>query len=324
MLIDEVQIKVKGGKGGNGCVAFQKNLKSLGPTGASGGNGAGVIFEGASDLSLLGQFRYKKEIKGPNGKDGRSQFRDGETPDDLVLKVPVGTVIYNLDTSAVYEIIKIGQKITVASGGHGGKGNFLFRSPINTSPEEFQEGLLGEEYDLRLELKMIADVGFVGLPNVGKSSLLNELTKANVKVANYPFTTLEPNLGVYYELILADIPGLIEGASSGKGLGDKFLRHIERTNMIFHFISSESQDIKKDYGVIRKELGDYNKDLLEKPEYLFLTKSDMLDPVELNKKLKILEKINKNALAISVYDWDSLGKVKIILNKIQEEKKLKN
>lgn len=169
---------------------------------------------------------------------------------------------------------------------------------------------------------MIADVGFVGLPNVGKSSLLNELTNAKAKVANYQFTTLEPNLGVYYDLILADIPGLIEGASTGKGLGDKFLRHIERTKVLFHFIAADSMDIKADYKVIRKELGDYNKELLEKPEFLFLTKSDVIALDELNKKIKIIEKLNSNCEIISIYDWESLEKVKKILNRIIKEKNI--
>jgi len=167
--------------------------------------------------------------------------------------------------------------LMVAKGGIGGKGNFKFRSSVNTSPTQFQEGLSGEECELRLELKLIADVGFVGLPNVGKSSLLNELTNAQSKVANYPFTTLSPNLGVYYELILADIPGIIEGASDNKGLGIKFLRHIDRTKTLFHFISAESLDPTKDYKIIRNELRAYSKKLLDKIEYIFLSKCDLLD-----------------------------------------------
>jgi GTP-binding protein len=236
MLIDDVEIKISAGDGGKGAVAFNKNLMNLGPVGGRGGNGGSVYFEGVSDLSALNQFRFKKDLRAEKGEDGRGQFRDGAAGKDLVLKVPVGTVIHNLDRKTDFEIIKIGEKVLGALGGHGGKGNFLFRSARNTSPTEFQYGLPGENFKIRLELKLIADVGFVGLPNVGKTSLLNKLTRASGKVANYPFTTLEPNLGVYYDLILADIPGLIEGASSGKGLGIKFLRHIERTRVIFHFI----------------------------------------------------------------------------------------
>ena len=246
MLIDDVTIRVRAGNGGRGAVAFDKNKMALGPAGGSGGNGGRIYFEGVSDLGALNQFRYKKELTAENGEGGKGQFNDGPDGKNLILKVPVGTVIHNLTTETNQEIIKIGEKIIAAKGGLGGKGNFLFRSPRNTSPRRFQPGLPGEEAALRLELKLIADVGLVGFPNVGKSSLLNELTKAKAKVANYPFTTLEPNLGVYYELILADIPGLIEGASSGKGLGIKFLRHIERTRILFHLISAESTNPKND------------------------------------------------------------------------------
>lgn len=246
MLIDDVKIKVIAGRGGDGTVAFNKTKMSLGPTGSDGGNGGSVYFEGVSDLSALGQFRYKKELAAQNGERGKRQLNDGSDGDDLILKVPIGTIIHNLSTTENNEIVFIGQRLLVAKGGKGGKGNYKFRSATITSPEEFEEGLPGEECELRLELKLIADVGFIGLPNVGKSSLLNQLTGAKSKVADYSFTTLEPNLGVYYELILADIPGLIEGASIGKGLGVKFLRHIERTKTLFHFISAESIDPVKD------------------------------------------------------------------------------
>ena len=320
MLIDDVTIKVRAGDGGKGAVAFNKNLMSLGPAGGSGGNGGSVYFEGISDLSSLGQFRYKKEIRAENGGDGRGQFNDGADGADLVLKVPVGTVIKNKKTGEESEILNIGQKIQVAKGGHGGKGNFLFRSPKLTTPKRFQEGLPGEEFALRLELKLIADVGLIGLPNAGKSSLLNELTEARSKVANYAFTTLEPNLGVYYNLILADIPGLIEGASLGKGLGIKFLRHVERTKILFHLISVESENPAKDYKTVRKELRVYNKDMVKKPEYLFLSKSDMIPIEKVKKKIAILRKLNKNAIPISIHDWDSLEKVKKILNVINLKK----
>ena len=318
MLIDDVTIKVGAGNGGKGAVAFNKNLMSLGPAGGSGGKGGSIYFEGISDLNALGQFRYEKDIKAKDGAHGRGQFRDGADGNDLILKVPVGTVIHKIDgsTSPAEEILKIGERILVAKGGLGGKGNFHFRSSRNTSPTQFQSGLPGERFTLRLELKLIADVGLIGLPNAGKSSLLNELTKAKSKVANYPFTTLEPNLGAYYELILADIPGLIEGASSGKGLGIKFLRHIERTKILFHLISAESERPAKDYKIIKKELETYNAELSKKTEYVFLSKSDMVSAEEIKKKIAALKKINKNVFPISVYDWDSLEKVKKILNKI--------
>jgi len=322
MLIDDVKIKISAGNGGKGAVAFNKNLMSLGPTGATGGKGGSVYAEAVADLSALNQFRFKKILSAENGQEGRSQFRDGSDGKDLILQIPVGTVIHNLDNESETELVKIGDRALLAKGGNGGKGNFHFRSSRNTSPKEFQPGLPGENFALRLELKLIADVGFVGLPNVGKSSLLNSLTNAKSKVANYAFTTLEPNLGVYYALILADIPGLIEGSSQGKGLGIKFLRHIERTKIIFHFISAESPDPRKDYKTIRKELGSYNEALLKKPEYLFLTKSDQLEPKELKVKLAILKGINPGAVAISILDDANIEKVKNILNKIEEEKKV--
>ena len=320
MLIDDVTIKIKAGDGGKGAVAFNKNMKSLGPAGGNGGNGGSIYFEGVSDLSALTQFRYKKELGTKNGGDGRPQFNDGPDGADLILKVPIGTVVHNLEKGTKEEITKTGEKILAVQGGHGGKGNFKFRSPKNTSPVRFQYGLPGENFTVRLELKLIADIGIIGLPNAGKSSLINELTRAQSKVANYPFTTLEPNLGTYYELILADIPGLIEGASGGKGLGIKFLRHIERTKILFHLISAESENPARDYKIIKNELKNYSKDLAKKSEYLFLSKSDMVPEKALKKKLAILKKLNKNAIAISIHNWDSLEKVKKILNKIKAEK----
>ncbi len=320
MLIDDVTIKVEAGKGGRGKVAFNSDMNSLGPTGADGGNGGNIYFEGVTDLNGLSQFRNKKEIKTEDGQNGGSQFRDGPDGKDLVINIPVGTVIHNLDTGITEEIVKTGDRILVASGGRGGIGNFKFRSATNTSPTQFKEGKPGESFTIRLELKLIADIGLIGFPNAGKSSLLNELTNAKSKVANYQFTTLEPNLGTYYELILADIPGLIEGASEGRGLGIKFLQHIERTKTLFHLISVESDSLIEDYQIIRKELAKYSKVLAEKPEYVFLTKSDTVTPEVLETKLNILKNINKHAIATSVHDEESLNEVKKILNRIKSEK----
>ena len=328
MLIDDIKIKISAGAGGKGAVAFNTNLKSLGPVGGSGGNGGSVFALGISDISALRQFRFKKEFEAENGGDGRGQFRDGRDGADLILKLPAGTVIHNLTrprldgesrraSRSETEIRKIGERVLLAQGGIGGRGNFHFRSSRNTTPMQFQGGRPGETFELRLELKLIADVGFVGLPNAGKSSMLNRLTNAKSKVANYPFTTLEPNLGAYYELILADIPGLIEGSSTGKGLGIKFLRHIERTPILFHFISAESPDPEKDYKTIREELGSYNKELLAKPEYLFLSKSDLADRTTLKEKSEILKKLNPRSAAISIHDPESVKKVEGILNKIK-------
>jgi len=320
MLIDDVTIKIKAGDGGRGAVSFNKNIMSLGPTGADGGNGGSIFLQGVSDLGILNQFRYKKELFAQNGENGKNQFNDGFNGENLILKVPVGTLVHNLSTGKEFEIINIDQREIVAKGGRGGKGNLKFRSSINTSPTQFQEGLPGEGWDLRLELKLIADIGFIGLPNVGKSSLLNRLTNAKSKVANYPFTTLDPNLGVYYELILADIPGLIEGASGGKGLGIKFLRHVERTKVLFHFISLESEDPLKDYQIVRKELELYNEKMLDKPEYVFLTKTDLLDEKGLKEKLSSLKKLKKEIIPISIIDDESIKKVEVLLREIIKQK----
>ncbi|MBI2623790.1 MAG: GTPase ObgE [Candidatus Liptonbacteria bacterium] len=320
MLIDDITITVVSGNGSKGAVAFNKNMMSLGPAGGSGGNGGSVYAEGIPDIGALRQFRHKKEFAAMNGGEGRSQFRDGRDGDDLILKVPVGVAVHNLAAEKIIEITKVGERVLLAQGGHGGKGNFQYKSSTNTSPREFQNGFPGEHLTLRFELKLIADVGFVGLPNAGKSSLLNELTNAKAKVANYPFTTLEPNLGAYYELILADIPGLIEGSSSGKGLGVKFLRHIERTRILFHLVSAESPAPADDYRIVRKELETYAKALVEKPEYLFLSKSDCASPAELKKKLAALKKLNPKIIAISIEDGTSIKKVQKILNALKAEK----
>ena len=320
MLIDDVKIRATAGTGGKGAVAFNKNLMSLGPVGGSGGKGGSIYIEGISDLNALNKFRFEKEIKAKNGQDGRSQFRDGNDAKDLVLSVPVGTVAHNLKTGEDIEITKIGQQVVIARGGAGGKGNFHFRSSTNTTPKEFEYGEPGEFLEIRFELKLIADVGFVGLPNVGKSSLLNELTNAKSKVANYPFTTLEPNLGAYYGLILADLPGLIEGASAGKGLGIKFLRHIERTKILFHFVAADSADPVADYKTVRGELGAYNKMLLEKPEYVFLSKKDAVSEVAIDEASEKLKELNKNITQISIFDWDSIELVRKILNDLILEK----
>lgn len=320
MLIDDITIRVVAGDGGNGTVAFNKNMMSLGPTGATGGTGGQVYVEGVSDLGALLRLRHSKVFKAENGGVGGRQFNDGPTGADLTIQVPVGTVGHNLDTKIDVEITKIGEKIMVAQGGRGGKGNYHYRSSTNTSPKESQKGEAGEKYTIRLELKLIADVGLIGLPNAGKSSLLNELTRAKSKVANYAFTTLEPHLGVYYDLILADVPGIIEGASKGKGLGVKFLRHVERTNTLFHLLSAESTDPTGDYDVIQDELGAYNPALLKKKEYLFISKSDMIPDSELKKIIAKLKKKNPTVASLSIHDTESLEWVKKILNTLAEQK----
>lgn len=318
MIIDDVKINVKAGNGGDGAVAFNKNLMSLGPVGGNGGNAGSIFFESTADITALNQFKFKKFIKTENGEKGRGQSRNGNNSEDITLKVPVGTVIHNLTTDTRLEILNLGQKIMIAKGGRGGRGNYSFRSARNTTPKEFENGTAGESFELRLELKLVADIGLIGLPNAGKSSLLNELTNSKSKVADYPFTTLEPNLGVYFELILADIPGLIEGAATGKGLGIKFLKHIERTRILFHLISADSSDVIKDYWIIRRELEDYNKFLLKKKEFVFLSKADNVSEKEAKDKLQQLKKINPDTRLLSIVNPETIESVQKILGQIKK------
>jgi GTPase len=309
MLTDEVKIKVLAGKGGDGAVAFDKIKMALGPTGGRGGNGGSVYFEGVSDLLAMRRYRNKKEHWAEKGKRGGNDRSDGKAGEDLVLPMPIGSVIKNVETGQEFEIKKVGQKILAAKGGVGGRGNFFFRSSVNTTPKEVEKGRSGEEFEFEIELRLIAQVGLIGLPSAGKSSLLNELTKAEAKVAAYHFTTLEPNLGVMENgMILADIPGLIEGASAGKGLGIKFLRHIKRTEILAHCISLESDDVLKDYNVVRGELEKYDPELLKKKEIILLTKMDLIDDGKV--KQNQLKKIDKEVIAVSIYDQDSLEELK--------------
>ncbi len=319
MFVDDVTIHLRAGKGGTGATAFQKVKLMQGPTGADGGNGASIYLESVSDINALSYYASKREIHAEDGKNGRGQFIDGRRGEDLVLKVPRGTRITNLGTGAVYELNELGERVLVCGGGKGGRGNFKFRSSRNTSPEEHEEGTPGDESDFRMELLLIADVGLVGLPNAGKSSLLNALTNAKSKIGNYQFTTLEPHLGDFYGIIIADIPGLIEGASHGKGLGVKFLKHIERTKTLFHLVSAESDDVARDYETIRAELGEYDKALLDKDEHVFLTKSDMVSPEEIEARLKALKKLKVAATPISVLDDASMEAVKKALQALRRE-----
>lgn len=319
MLVDDITVRLIAGKGGRGAVAFNKVRLNLGPVGGDGGRGASVYFEGVRDINALLPYASRKEILAEDGKNGRGQFIDGRDGDDLVLKVPTGTRITNLDTGYVQEMLEPGQRILAVGGGPGGRGNFKFRSSTNTSPKEFEEGQPGDAATYKLELRLIADVGLVGLPNAGKSSLLNELTRARSRVANYAFTTLEPHLGAYYELILADIPGLIEGASEGKGLGVKFLKHIERTRTLFHLISAESDDVVRDYRIIRGELEKYSDVLATKPEHVFLSKCDAIDAGALDERLAQLKKAGIAAIPISIIDEQSMGAVKDVLNRIKAQ-----
>lgn len=322
MLIDEVSIRLKGGDGGNGVASFKNPKMSHGPTGGDGGKGGDVYLEGVSDLSALRQFRHKKRFAAKNGVAGGKSKQDGAAGEDLVLKVPVGTVARNNDLNLDYEITKVGQRVLVAHGAKGGHGNFYFRSSTNITPTEWEPGHKAREFGFTFELKLIADVGLIGLPNAGKSSLLNALTNAKSKVANYRFTTLEPALGSYYGLILADIPGLIEGAHEGKGLGIKFLRHISRCTLLFHLVSAESSDPESDYRAVRAELSSYDPNLSKKPEYVFLSKSDIVDPDQALLILKKLKKVAKSAQLLSILDDALIKNVKLILSEVAREKGL--
>lgn len=322
MLIDEITITIKAGDGGNGTVAFNKVKLSRGPTGADGGNGGNVYFEGTGDINGLMVYASRKEIEGERGRDGRGQFLDGRKGEDFIMKIPTGSTVTNLETNFSQEIESVGQRILAAGGGVGGRGNFKFRSATNTTPMEHEDGTKGDVATYKIELRLIADVGLVGLPNAGKSTLLNELTAAKSRVANYAFTTLEPHLGSYYGVILADIPGIIEGASGGKGLGVKFLKHIERTRVLFHLIDAGSDDPYRDYRIVRIELEAYNPELAKKTEHVFLTKTDCVTPEDVKEKIKVLKKAGLKPLAISVLEPESLEEIKKILNKIKDEKGL--
>ena len=318
MLTDEVTVHFTAGHGGQGAVQFSKTKMTLGPVGGSGGKGASIYLEGTADITALGPLANRPTIKGKKGGDGRGKLIDGTGGEDIIIKVPNSTRVINTDTGEIREITKIGERLLIVEGGQGGRGNYQFRSAVNTSPQRSEKGKPGEEATIRLELRLIANVGLVGLPNAGKSSLLNELTGAKSKIGNYPFTTLEPSLGSYYGLIIADIPGLIEGAADGKGLGVRFLKHIERTKTLFHLVSAESTDVTQDYKIIREELKKYNPELLKKDEYVLLSHSDMATPEELQQKLEELKKINKNTIPVSVIDEATLIEVKKILNTLKD------
>lgn len=320
MLVDEAQIEVQAGKGGDGKVNFhrEKFAPKGGPDGGDGGKGGNAYFMSVTDITALNKFRFKKVFEAGKGGDGGKNRKSGAKGEDLRIEIPVGTVIRDIGTEEFWEVVRPGQEILIVKGGQGGRGNWHFRSPVNQTPRQFEYGLYGQKRSLFLELRLIADVGLIGLPNTGKSSLLNELTAASVKVAAYPFTTLEPNLGVMENgLIVADLPGLIEGAHEGKGLGIKFLKHIRRTKVLLHCLGADSADPKKDYETVRRELGEYDKEILAQPEIVLITKSDLVSEEDLKKIKKNLLKSKREILACSIYDFESLELLKKKLNNLK-------
>jgi GTP-binding protein len=283
-FIDEVTLSARAGNGGDGTVAWLhlKGKEFSGPAGGNGGDGGNVSVRAIRDLTLLARYRGEKLFAAGDGERGGSREKHGARGKDLLIDVPVGSLVRNEETREVFDLTREGEIQLVLKGGRGGAGNAVFKSSVNQSPEESTPGGMGERAKLTVELRLIADAGLVGLPNAGKTSLLNALTHASGKVGAYPFTTLEPNLGMLFGFVIADIPGLIEGASEGKGLGIRFLRHISRTRLLLHCLSLDSADPLGDYQVVRKELDNFEGGALAKrPEVLILTKSDTRDSQEI-------------------------------------------
>jgi len=308
MLIDHVTLQIKAGKGGDGVVRWrrEKGIPFGGPAGGDGGRGGDVFFRVVRDIQALAVYKHKKEWDAPEGEMGQKRSMHGSDAKDLFLEIPLGSVIYNREYDKHYEFMEEGDFI-VLRGGKGGLGNENFKSSTNRTPEEFTKGEPGEFATFDIELKLIADAGLIGLPNAGKSSLLNAFTRAGAKIGDYPFTTLEPNLGAYFGYVLADIPGLIEGASEGKGLGHKFLRHITRTHALVHLVSAENDDVALAYTTIRKELGAFDPTLIKRDEIVVLSKIDTIDEDTLKTKIKELEKVSKKkVVTLSLYQDDTV------------------
>ena len=322
-FLDQAKIYIKAGDGGSGSASFrrEKFIEFGGPDGGDGGDGGSVIIESDRNLNTLIDFRYAQHFKAQHGKNGSKRNRTGANGENLILNVPIGTQIYEEDNNTlIYDFTKNKERYLVASGGKGGLGNVRFKSSVNRAPKKKTNGKNGEEFWIWLQLKVIADIGIIGKPNAGKSSLLSALTRAKPKIANYPFTTLNPNLGVTYydrkEVTLADIPGLVEGAHKGIGLGDKFLRHIERCKVLLHLIDLSENNLEKTYKEITKELSSYDKKLSKKKEIIFFNKSDLFDNDEIKKKLEnFKKKINAKYEIISVFSSKDIQKTKKLLIK---------
>jgi len=317
-FLDQAKIYIKAGDGGSGSASFrrEKFIEFGGPDGGDGGKGGSIILKSERNLNTLIDYRFQQHHKAQRGGDGAGKNRTGKGGDNLILKVPIGTQVFEEDNKTlIYDFKNEKEEFVAANGGKGGLGNTRFKSSTNRAPRKFTKGTVGEEYVIWLQLKTIADIGIIGLPNAGKSSLLACITSATPKIANYKFTTLNPNLGVAVyddkEITLADIPGLIEGAHTGIGLGIKFLKHIERCKTLIHLIDITEENIENLYKQVRNELGKYSKNLLKKDELIVLNKIDLIDKSKLNeKKNKFSKKIKKKVLAISTFDKASIAKIK--------------
>ena len=317
-FLDQVKIFIKAGDGGSGSPSFrrEKFIEFGGPDGGDGGKGGSIILKSERNLNTLIDFRYQQHFKSERGSDGKGKNQTGRGGKNLYLKVPVGTQVFEEDNKTlIFDFKKESEEFVVAIGGRGGFGNTRFKSSTNRAPKKFTKGTKGEEFWIWLQLKTIADIGIIGLPNAGKSSLLAAITSATPKIANYKFTTLNPNLGVAVyddkEITLADIPGIIEGAHEGIGLGIKFLKHIERCKSLLHLIDITEGDLKKSYTQVRKELKNYSKDMLKKDELVVLNKTDLLEDKEVKKiKNDFLKKHKVNLITLSTLDKISISKIK--------------
>jgi GTP-binding protein len=317
-FLDQVKIYIKAGNGGDGSPSFrrEKFIEFGGPDGGDGGKGGSVILKAEQNLNTLIDFRYQQHHKAKRGENGAGQNRTGKSGEDLILKVPLGTQVFEEDNKTlIYDFTKISEEFIAAAGGKGGLGNTRFKSSTNRAPRKFTKGTQGEEFTIWLQLKTIADIGIIGLPNAGKSSLLASVTNANPKIANYQFTTLNPNLGVASyddkEITIADIPGLVEGAHKGTGLGIQFLKHIERCKSLLHLIDITSEDLKKSYQQVKNELKKYSNKLTKKKELIVLNKIDLIDEKEVNHIIKDFKKNTKSeVIALSTFNKSSVSKIK--------------